>query len=133
MDEIRGLWRGKRVDNGEWVEGDLSRMSEQLYIAGKDHWKFAVDPSTLGECMGLRDKNGKLIFEGDIIRYEDPIDKGIYKVVWDKRFSRFALAAERCGITKIISDFWYYNSSLCLHIGNIHDNPELLKRDKNNG
>lgn len=117
----RGLWRGKRVDNGEWVKGDLSRMGEQRFIAGKDHWKFAVDLSTLGECTGMRDKNGTLIFEGDIVDYNGTK----HEVVFETRFSAYF------GIKISHIETWQFclevPAKLMEVIGNIHDTPELLK------
>lgn len=121
MNETRGLWRGKRLDNGEWVEGDLSRMGEQLYIANKEHWKFAVDPSTLGEYTGLRDKNGKLIFEGDILRHNGGT---FHEVVFERRNGNAYF-----GWVMNQLETWNFDLDFLRQlevIGNIHDNPELL-------
>lgn len=125
MNETRGLWRGKRFDNGEWVEGDLSRMSEQLYIAGKDHWKFAVDPSTLGECTGLRDKNGRLIFEGDILKAIWQHLGNTDTVIGIVKYNNAAFFLETDDNYLFFEDNIF--SDNCDAIGNIHDNPELLK------
>lgn len=66
MREIK--FRGKRLDNGEWIEGDLLRMNGHWFIfldpAPKGIDKYAVDPATVGEFTGLKDKNGKEIYEG---------------------------------------------------------------------
>lgn len=138
MNELRWLWRGKIKDdmfpehNGEWIYGDLVRA--KLKSHKTDHCislidrgiAYTVDTSTLGKCTGLHDKNKKLVFEGDIIEYENPVEKDVYKVVWDEEYARFALAADWFGETKIITDFLFYCSSKCSIIGNIHDNPELL-------
>lgn len=66
MREIK--FRGKRLDNGEWIEGDLLRMLDHWFIfpnpAPEGIDKYAVDPATVGEFTGLKDKNGKEIYEG---------------------------------------------------------------------
>lgn len=77
MMENRYLFRGKRIDNGEWVEGYLSypfctkKGNESYYFYAKDSLGFfcrcVVDASTICQCTGLKDKNGKLIWENDIL------------------------------------------------------------------
>ena len=66
--EDRYLFRAKRIDTGEWVEGYLLKRCDGLWIVSIDE-KFAdlVIPSTICRCTGLDDKNGKLIWENDIL------------------------------------------------------------------
>lgn len=132
MDDIRGLWRGKRKGNSEWVLGCLIRNSSKAIIfvlenntnrmCGTD-----VDPSTLGECTGLRDKNGKLIFEGDIIKVGNytgnlKIEYGVVR--YDNKSSVFFVKYSN------MENYLDEEDEMEV-IGNIHDNPELLKGEAN--
>lgn len=148
MNELRGLWRGKTTPktngdefNGVWVEGDLIRSENRYYIhpvanavkvqseLGKLIIMHQVDPSTLGECTGLRDKNGTLIFEGDIIktgnvRFIDDNDwKGNVGIVeWWNEPASFI-------ITNGTNSIYFLNhvsADDCEVIDNIHDNLKHL-------
>lgn len=128
----RFLFRGKRLDNGEWVQGGLSWFnngSGSYFIAC--HWglekkypdDIEVDPATIGQCTGLKDKNGKLIFEGDICQYETG---GICYIYWNDEQANFDLKGVNYGYVSLIFDI--YSACRMEIIGNIHDNPELLNR-----
>ena len=115
------LFRGKRLDNGEWVEGYYLRIgpaaNERAYIIpyyASTLYTYEVDPATAGQFTGLLDKNGKRIFEGDIVRGPHIGDDLMTEPV---EFSAV------CGWLP----FDYLREDLCEVIGNIHDNPELLE------
>ena len=125
------LFRGK-TEKGEWVYGDLlhpdlygNGYSIEDYTRGKNNC-FDVIPETVGQYTGLKDKNGKMIFEGDIVAGA---------VHWLERMKN-GVVAFRCGSFGLIwhrGDVEQFNpfTSMCNVeyevIGNIHDNPELLK------
>ena len=83
----RYIFRAKTKRTGTWVQGDLSlnnSYGEPLIYAGPD-LDYPIDPATLGQSTGLRDKHGTLIFEGDIIRDDyKPTDIFIGVVVWSE-------------------------------------------------
>lgn len=130
MEDHRGFWRGKRTDNGEWIEGYYSEFEiakkaipciipfSPLTNVFPDNGVYQVNPSTLGECTGLRDRNGKLIFEGDIVTH----DKLIFVVEWDSDRATFVIRH-----FNIVSVFTMLCGWELEVIGNIHDNPKLLK------
>ena len=154
------LFRGKRVDNGEWVEGYYyeSKISGCFILSPKikvrkkdgvvikDSFEAAkVIPETVGEFIGKTDNNGKNIFEGDIVKVTYTEKRQYQGVSYDDKHSCveeiFYSEENACFMLKIIlKDISMYRP---LHnfenlamiesievIGNIHDNPELLKRGK---
>lgn len=135
MNDTRGLWRGKCVDNNnKWVEGDLSRINsvDNYFIEDiQSKWLWRVDTETLGECTGLRDKNGKLIFEGDIVQTKHG---RLCKIVWrsNSAVNCWDIVPLECKHRS--PDEWdLWDSKNLLVVGNIYDSPELLKGAKNNG
>lgn len=120
------LFRGKRIDSGEWVEGYYVPIGEYHYILtgrlelvpyiGFEH--FLVNPETVGRFSGLTDRNGTKIFEGDIIRYGQ---RG--EVEYNSGSAQFTLNFTNStyeGFDKIpFCD--------CEVLGNIYDNPELME------
>lgn len=126
------LFRGKlKVDNGEhkkgdWVFGDLVRIKDGEKTSTMIYGFGEVDPSTIGQYTGLTDKYGKKIFDGDIIDTPDRL----VKVVWLTGNAQFDLNFIRYANDIIITNFkGIHMRDLKEYeiIGNIHDNPELMK------
>ena len=123
------LFRGKRIDNGEWVEGAFLNdrdgafyicpsVSDISYGDGGERRRigcwYKVDPSTVGQHTGMKDKNGTQIFEGDILS------------IWNDRndvvvFEDGAFDLEKTSIPMRFANKFEV-------IGNITDNPELLEK-----
>ena len=123
------LFRGKRVDDGEWVYGayyGLCRITNKagdfgyahLMRQSNDEPLYRVDPETVGEYTGLTDKNGKKIFEGDILSDRDDT----YKVMFDEGVFRIENSHYTTGVYVAI-----HIDKIDEVIGNIHDNLELLE------
>ena len=131
------LFRGKRKDTGEWVNGNLflSDTDGRAYILAGSRIvtiEWEVDPSTVGQYTGLRDKNGKRIFEGDMVSTD--IERP-YLIV-EFRDGCFMFNCNDGGedyydimlpILKDPQSVYKYGEV----IGNIHDNPELLEVSEN--
>ena len=119
------VFRGKSIDNGEWVEGTIHFNGK--YILSNKHrnnyheW-VEIIPETVGQYTGMADKNGTNIFEGDIVRESFKGHGRIYHVFWDDDY--FAFRAKGEDITYQLDEI---APSHCEVIGNIHDNKELLK------
>lgn len=129
------LFRGKRTYNGKWIEGYLLEQNIPDYhsyivasfIAEQDNRHtdiiefdiYDVIPETVGQYTGLTDKNGVKIFEGDIIRFKDNIGYVIYT---DDDASFLVDSPNRYIAMDYSNEFEI--------IGNIHDNPELMKGDE---
>ena len=140
--EDRYLFKAKRIDNGEWVQGVPFEIEGKTIILIKDNenllrthyleenmWNaeiyvIEVDKSTICQCTGLKDKNGKLIWENDIILCK----VGTAKVIWNRSEWR---------IEWLKNDLWrkdlYYwaveDIQRTVVIGNIFDNKELLESE----
>ena len=124
-------FRGKRLDNDEWLYGSLAETHGAPFIGiptNPDNlvyimdW-YIVDPDTVGQFTGLLDKNGREIYEGDIISLRDYIAE----VRWNSNLSAFCIRfsfESELGIKPLGS--WIDRRRRCNVIGNIHDHPELL-------
>ena len=126
------LFRGKRTDNGEWIEGCfLDKNNIGIFYDDTEESDcsvhiFPVVSKTVGQYTGLTDKNGKKIFEGDIINTPDRL----VKVVWFAGNAQFDLHFVRYVDDITITNFkGIHMRDLKEYevIGNIHDNPELLE------
>lgn len=127
MREIK--FRGKRIDNGEWVYGCLTRYSDHMsYIVvdvTENNGTYQVLTETVGQYTGLKDKNSKEIYEGDILQDS----YGIGEVAWIQEYCAF--------IIKSLPSIRYYylqsdgKLSRTEVIGNIYEHPHLMKGDGN--
>lgn len=132
----RYLYRGKRIDNGEWVEGfyfcmihpDGRHTHHFIIPLGTDlslgtpieKIQVEVDPSTICQCTGLKDKNGKPIWENDIVKCGSTT-----VVIWDEHFAGWCLTKKRWMFPHFFGEA--QSPEDCEVIGNKLDNPELLE------
>lgn len=137
--EDRYLFKAKTC-NGEWVRGFLASNKGKLYISNRDGRPFAFEirPDTICQCTGLKDKNGKLIWENDILH------NGNYFIVkWNVPCARFDIVLNNSHNIPMgewgpmicdwkTNDFKEYKKAVDYEvIGNIVDNPELLESEEN--
>ena len=115
------LFRGKSKNTGEWFLGNLFDKDNtgRTHIGTTVRACLNIDPETVGQFTGMKDKNGKRIFEGDI--YSMGEESITYVVVF--RMSQFI--GKQIGSSSYAGlEYWEKDIEV---IGNIHDNPELLK------
>ena len=128
-------FRGKRIDNGQWVYGDvLQWMSGDVEIAPMefDNIVWTIDPNTVGQYTGLKDKNGKEIYEGDIMCLSDRgshkekviVEHGLYGWTFYNPKTATFYSDGSHSYYAIENYRFMFGTGVC--IGNIHDNPELL-------
>lgn len=119
------LFRGKTIADDRWVYGDYCQSDltdDTIHINNgvNSGLHRVIDPKTVGQYTGLRDKNGVKIFEGDIVNCKTTaysFEGGV--IIWSAEEARWAMLKGRHRYP--VSDFFMYEV-----IGNIHDNPELL-------
>ena len=134
------LFKAKRIDNGEWVEGFYCKRKTGHYdnIGFHDEYKdciivefsdggiafYDVDQTTICQYTGLNDKNGKKIWENDICRYYNPEDKDGIGIIKDDYVSWVSGTLSK----KTMTPLFYLKCGQEWEVyGNIFDNPELLK------
>ena len=133
------LFKAKRLDNGEWVTGSLITCEDGTckiatsYLEGKADepilvCAYDVDRVTICQCTGLKDKNGKLIWENDIVKDE----KGnLYKAFWQKNYYQYSWICIKSNYLPIGAQWnlWSIKSFEIEVIGNTFDNPDLLESE----
>lgn len=143
MDD-RYLFRAKRTDNREWVEGALFDGKEHCIIGQKIKFSpyvsleckitgYEVDPSTICQCTGLTDKNGKKIFEGDVVKDSagvcGEVKFGLYAAGFSIPDTNQGFYIEFPEKSLYREELGYWRNKIVV-VGNVFDNPELLEKVK---
>ena len=143
------LFKAKRKDNGEWVEGYYCKISETTYAFAEDYekhpipvhhyilqesmtdwglpnkfWQYEIDPETLCQYTGLKDKNGNRIWENDVVKDDNKLLLGT--VIWlqdDYDYMGWFLDDENLVEPEMMKETMWRD---CEVLGNLFDNPELL-------
>ena len=124
MREVK--FRGYRVNDTAWAYGDLVHMKGdsgaiETFIQD-DGVPLLVDPESVGQLIGIRDKKGRCIYEGDIVRHDE--NGKCYAIAYDTEVPQFCFA-DNSDLFKFLN-----HPELLEVVGNVHDNPELLIQDE---
>lgn len=133
--EDRFLFRGKRIDNGEWVQGVPSygedgKIEEIEVWDGEDITFYSVFPGTICQCTGLKDKNGKLIWENDICDRKEEYPEIVKYKKGDWTLDYSYSKGKESGYCYCNLGFYALERKYVEVIGNIFDNPELLESEE---
>ena len=143
----RYLYKAKRIDNGEWVEGALFDGEKYCVIGQQIKFSpyieneckivgYMVDPSNICKCTGLKDKNGKLIWENDVVRCIDKnndlefiavIEFGNPNAFYSWGYQLRHIKGDKPNLNILLWIDMEDTGATCEVIGNIFDNPELLE------
>lgn len=124
------LFRGKTVCDGDWIYGGITWNPSKNEVFIHTKWdEGKVIPETVGQYTGLCDKNGKKIFEGDIVKHIQKYEisgevKSIAVIKWNEAYSCWSVEYTNGRITAFLGTE-YHKLEV---IGNVHDNPELLNK-----
>lgn len=127
MREIK--FRGKRLDNGEWVYGDLLHLVDGVYISNDNGCNMSpIDPDTVGMNTGLRDKNNHEIYGGDILAHNGRVIghvvDGVRGYCFDVVYADPVSTSTWSLYGVVVND---YEGDVEV-VGNIYDNPEMVKK-----
>lgn len=145
----RYLFKAKRIDwrefpeKEQWIIGYyvlgfneyeqpvhlIFEPTSMFFSHGETDGWTEIDPSTICQCTGLKDKNGKLIWENDIVKDE----KGnFYKAIWQNEYHQFSWSCVKSDVFSIGAkwNLWSFKRFEIGVIGNIFDNKELLESEK---
>lgn len=125
------IFRGKREDNGEWINESETYIKDGdgTWLCDESNDVVKVLPETVGQFTGLTDKNGRKVFEGDIVERGDRI----WIIEYDVKYAQFVMKTFTERGVFWTRSFDLIPSEWCEVIGNIYDNPELMKGGNNNG